>query len=208
MTRFAALALERVLNGAVRLDPELGERFQTFAGRVLAVELKDTRIRITLGCDGNGAWRAQTDPGRTPDLLVRGPLPALLAAPALVRSNASLDAYHRLGIEFEGDLEIARRLQQTLMSYTFDWEELLSRLMGDLAAHQLAGGLRAVAGASSAARDTMARNIGEQLQYGLSLLPARAETEAFLRDVDQLRSDVDRLTERLRCLAENPHAPG
>jgi ubiquinone biosynthesis protein UbiJ len=208
MTHFVARALARVLNGAVHLDPELGKRFQALAGRVLAIELKGAGTHIMLGCDGNGVWRAQTDPGRTPDLLIRGPLPALLAAPALVRSKADLDAYHRLGIEFEGDLEIARLLQQILTSYPFDWEELLSRLMGDLAAHRLAGGLRAVAGASSAARDATARNVAEQLQYGLSLLPARAETEAFLHDVDELRADVDRLAERLRCLAEDPRASG
>lgn len=208
MMQAATFAMERALAAATRLDPDLAARLSEFAGHRIAIALSGSRT-VVFQCREDGTWLADTgDAAAPPDLLIRASLPALLAAPALIRSGAGVESYGRAGIRFEGDLELARRLRGTIASFTFDWEELLSRAIGDLAAHRLGNGVRTLANVMSAARDATGRNITEQLQYGLSLLPARTEVEAFLRDIDRLRSDVDRLAARMRILAEEHGAPG
>ncbi|MHB1950738.1 MAG: ubiquinone biosynthesis accessory factor UbiJ [Acidiferrobacteraceae bacterium] len=205
MTTPLAFALEQAFAAATRLDPELAARFRQFAGRRVSISLRGVPATV-FQCSGSGTWRAATDDSAPADLVIRASLPAALALPTLVRSGADLGSYRRAGIEFEGDLELARALRRTVASFTFDWEELLSRAVGSLMAHRIGNGVRACAAAMAAAHDSAARNAAEQLQYGLALLPARAEVEAFLRDVDHLRSDVDRLAARVRILAEEDGA--
>lgn len=207
MMRAATFAIEQALTAATRLDPDLAARFSEFGGRRIAICLPGSRS-VVFQCRRDGTWLADADDSGTPDLLIRASLPALLAVPALIRSSAGVEAYGRAGIRFEGDLELARRLRGTIASFTFDWEELLSHAIGDLMAHRVGNGVRSFANALSAARDAIGRNITEQLQHGLSLLPARIEVETFLSDVDHLRSDVDRLAARVRILAEQYRAPG
>ena len=78
-----------------------------------------------------------------------------------------------------------------------DWEEELSRLVGDVAAHRLGSVARGLADWGLKAADTLALDAGEFLTEESRQIPTRYELEEFLDAVDTMRNDVDRLEARL-----------
>jgi ubiquinone biosynthesis protein UbiJ len=85
-----------------------------------------------------------------------------------------------------------------------DREEQLSRLTGDVIAHQLGNTARRTASALRHGRRTLEQDLGEYLQEELRLLPTRIETENFSTDVSRLVMDTDRLAARIRRLQAPP----
>ena len=81
-----------------------------------------------------------------------------------------------------------------------DWEEQLSKLTGDIIAHQLGNAARHGRRAFRFGLDTLEKDSGEYLQEELRLLPTRIETENFSDEVSRISMDVDRLAARLKRL--------
>ena len=80
-------------------------------------------------------------------------------------------------------------------------EEELSRLLGDVPAHQLGGLARSALGWLRRGVRTSADNLAEYLAHERRDLVPRAEAQGFLHDVDTLREDADRLEARVNALA-------
>ncbi len=106
----------------------------------------------------------------------------------------------RRGVEIRGDAAIAQRFRELGMLLRPDLEEALARVIGDVPAHQIGRFSRlAFSWGQRAAATTMA-NISEYLAHERRDLVPRNEGEQFLRGVDTLREDVDRLEARLDLL--------
>ncbi len=111
-------------------------RLAPFAGKHARISMPPWQLRLRVAEDGRfamGADEAAADvdialPSETPILAVQG-LEKLL---------------HQARIE--GNAKFASELSDVLRNLRWDYEEDLSRLVGDIAAHRLAGGLAAFAG--------------------------------------------------------------
>jgi ubiquinone biosynthesis protein UbiJ len=94
-------------------------------------------------------------------------------------------------------LHTAERFAALLKHARPDLEEELSHWIGDVAAHELG---RAAANAGAWFRRAAAAlrmNTAEYLQEESRALPAALEAQAFYRDVERLRDDVERAAARL-----------
>ena len=100
-------------------------------------------------------------------------------------------------VHIEGDAEVAQKFRDLLRQARPDFEEELSRVIGDVAAHQVASVARGFLDWGRAASSTFAGNVAEYLQEEGRDVPARAEVEEFLEGVDELRESADRLEARL-----------
>lgn len=103
-------------------------------------------------------------------------------------------------VHIHGDAEVAQTFSELLKHARPDLEEELSRLIGDVAAHQLGNVARSAVGFARRAADTLAQNIAEYLQEEGRDLPTRTEADEFIAGVDTLRDDVDRAEARLNLL--------
>jgi ubiquinone biosynthesis protein UbiJ len=110
-------------------------------------------------------------------------------------------------VEIRGDVEIAEKFQELLRLLTPDLEEELALLVGDVPAHRAGQLVRGTLRWSRSALDALWRDIGEYASHERRDLVSRPEGEAFLRDVDALREDVDRLAARLELLERRAAAP-
>ena len=81
-----------------------------------------------------------------------------------------------------------------------DWEEQLSHLVGDAAAHQVGNLVRDTLQWGAKSVDTLGRDLTEYLQEESRQLPQRDEVNKFLAAVDVLRNDVERLDARVKRL--------
>lgn len=167
-----SLALNRLLDA----EPWARERLAPFAGQ--AVELRTgpfPSLRFTI--------------------LPGGRLEAGGEAPALVVTWSMTHP-----VELTGDEKLAAEVRLLLRHLRWDFEEDLSRLVGDVAAHRLAEGARALAAWPADA----ARRLGESLaDYAVEekrMLVGRAELEEFRAALARLDQALERLDERVRRL--------
>ena len=103
-------------------------------------------------------------------------------------------------IQVEGDTDLGQAFNELLSSVDIDWEELLSRAVGDIAAHQIGNTLRGARRWAQRAGKSLSLDTTEYLQEEAGHLPTRVEVDRFLDDIDTYRSDVDRLEARIQRL--------
>jgi ubiquinone biosynthesis protein UbiJ len=158
-------------------------------------------------------WRVQLT--AVPDRLMldRHPLAPGIAAisgsplslMALARENPQ-DVIRRGDVVITGDGAIASRFQELLQLLRPDFEEPLSRLIGDVPAYGLGSLLRRAMGYANDSSSTVARNVGEYFTHERRELVTRSEAGEFLDGVDSLREQVDRLEARVAALESRPGA--
>jgi ubiquinone biosynthesis protein UbiJ len=194
----AGLALlEGAINTALALDPETLARLGRLEGKVIAVELEGAGVTLFLLPDGRG-FRLMGHYEGEPDTRLRGtPL-------ALLRLNGGKpgEGLFSGAVKIEGDVELGQRVQRILGGLDIDWEEHLSRLTGDVVAHQIGNAVRGLLRWSEQAAASLGRGFADHVQEERRDLPPRWEVEEFLAGVDELRSAVDRLEARLRRLEQ------
>lgn len=186
------VGLEAALNPLLRADPEIPPRLAALDGTVIALVMEGSGLTFYLLPGANGI-RVLDEYEGEPTVRIRG------APLALARQWFG----QRVGggeIVVEGDVTVGREFQTLLARLEFDWEELWSRILGDVAAHHVGRFWRGLRGWRQQAGDTLWRDGGEYLQQELRALPPRPAVEQFLSAVDTLRDDVDRLNARLERL--------
>lgn len=184
-----------MINRQIRAKTPARELCAQLNHRVMALRVANTTLAIYLTVDGDQVLLA-TDYCQEPDVVVSGSLLALrrLAGP-------DGDASIRDGeVELQGDAMIAQKFQKLLGYGRPDFEEELSVIVGDVAAHGIGEFVRGVGLWGREARATMQQNIGEYLQEESRMVPSRDEVDAFRGEVDTLRDDVARFEARLKAL--------
>ena len=186
-----ATGLETALNQLLRLDPDLPPRLAELVGAVIAIDLEGLGLSVYLQPDADGV-RVLTEYDGEATARIGG---TPLALARYWRGNPTANT-----LTIEGDAAVARQFQTLLTQLDIDWEEQLSRIMGDAAAHQLGQFWRGFRHWGRRSSQTLLRNGGEYLHYELRALPPRPAVEDFLSAVDVLREDADRLAARIARL--------
>jgi ubiquinone biosynthesis protein UbiJ len=166
-------------------------------GRALSLAADGTPLAFTMRVTGGRI--ELTERTGTADAEISGTPLALLSL-----AGANGERSLRAGaVRIAGDAEVAQKFRDLLRHAQPDAEEELSRMIGDVAAHQVAGFARALFDWGRRASNTLSTSIAEYLQEEGRDVPTRTELDEFLRDVDTLRNDVERLDARLqRVLAQ------
>jgi ubiquinone biosynthesis protein UbiJ len=184
-------------NRILRLDPESLQRLGDFEGKVIALAPASASAPTLYACPSAEGFQLLTAYDGLADVTLRGSLPAFVRL-AAGGSAAELMATTELTIE--GDLELGRRFQRFMAGLHIDWEEQAARVVGDIAAHKLGNIMRDVVAWRRRSTQALLADIAEYLQEESRVLAPSPRVEAFLRAVDQLRADADRLEVRLRQL--------
>ena len=190
--------IEEFGNRLLRLDPETLARLGELHGKVIRIEFVGPAKTLYI-LPSEAGLRLLAAHDAAPDVTLRGE-PAVFARLALGGATT------RAGeLQISGDLELGQRFQQVLRALDIDWEEHLSRRVGDVLAHQLGRAARGARAWQAQAARTLGMDVSEYLQEESRILPTRGEVEAFLDAVDGLRAGADRLEQRvarLRARAE------
>ncbi|MCK4586952.1 MAG: hypothetical protein KAU29_06400, partial [Gammaproteobacteria bacterium] len=83
-----------------------------------------------------------------------------------------------------------------------DWEEHLSHVTGDIVAHKMGNLVRGIFSWSKNTTEILGQDAAEYLQEESRELPNRREVDGFLKNIDTLRSDVDRMEMRVSRLKD------
>jgi ubiquinone biosynthesis accessory factor UbiJ len=100
-------------------------------------------------------------------------------------------------IQMAGDEALADTFRVLLLELRWDVEEDLSKFIGDVAAHRIVQTGRDAAAWQRDAAERVARNFTEYWTEEQPLIARRADFDAFARDVEALRAQLDALEARL-----------
>jgi ubiquinone biosynthesis protein UbiJ len=103
-------------------------------------------------------------------------------------------------VQITGDAEIAANYRVLLELARPDWEEELSRLVGDLPARRISLAAHAALSWARGFARTASANVAEYLQEESRTLVSKPEVAEFVAKVDELRETADRVEARLARL--------
>ena len=191
--------LEWALNRALAADPEVQERLEEVEGARVRIVVLPLSRPIEVAFSGNRIEVSRPEDSEDEEgagVVISGSGSALAAFLLERGARDSLPP----GLSVRGDLALATRLVRLARCYRFDWEEVLSRYLGDAAAHETARLSRAAGRWGLAAADTLARDVAEYLSEESGLVAGTAALARFCDAVDELRDDVERLEARIAGL--------
>jgi ubiquinone biosynthesis protein UbiJ len=196
-------AVEAWINRGTQGSPSAAGLLQRLEHTSLRVDIQgitSLRADVAAGRLALSAAESAEDPATPPaDARIGGSPFALLA---LARSGAAQASPGTARARVGGDAEIANLYRQLFAAARPDFEEELSRLLGDLPARRLSRFAQRAAGWMRRTHRTVGDNIAEYLQEESRDLVNRYELDEFLRGVDTVRETADRVEARLSRLEQ------
>ncbi len=193
----AASVMQSAFNRCLGFDSQSRERFAKLQGKVIAIELAGLGAKLFL-LPGAEQVEIRADYDGEADVTLSG-TPFAFARMGLADDSA--DSIFQGDVTLKGDSALGSRFGEIIKGLDVDWEEMASRVMGDVMAHKLGNMVR---GGIALGKENLAssqQTLTEYLQEELRQLPPREEVECFLNDVDTLRNGVDRAEARIKRLA-------
>jgi ubiquinone biosynthesis protein UbiJ len=133
-----ALALETAINQVLQLDIESPSRVNKLEGRLLQLDLEGLNISLFFTFK-HGNVRVAMDADATPDTTISGTPVALFSMAEPEEAEWGLPDSK---VQINGDASLARDLERIFSKLDPDWESPLSGMLGEVAGHQLAQGIR------------------------------------------------------------------
>jgi ubiquinone biosynthesis protein UbiJ len=124
----------------------------------------------------------------------------LKLSPGLMLRLAARDEAAWREVDATGDTDFAATINQLARNLRWDYEEDLSRVFGDIAAHRMAETGRTLRRWGIQSAEGVARSFTEYWTEELPLIVPARELETFNADVDALRDDVARIEKRVEIL--------
>jgi ubiquinone biosynthesis accessory factor UbiJ len=180
------------LNHLLRQNTWAAEKLRPHAGKNIRISVTPFSSTLTVDEAGEFGLAATDAPIDAEIQLGAGAALRLLFQPDLIGNAVTL----------QGDMELASAVGKVLQGLHWDVEEDLSRVVGDIPAHQLTQ-------TGDRIRQELGRKItslaGMFAEYWLEeqpLIAKQRHLEQFSRDVDTLRDDTERLAKRLEALEQ------
>jgi ubiquinone biosynthesis protein UbiJ len=196
----ALMAMEQAINATLALDPNTLRRLVRLNGKVIAIDILGTGVKVYLAPQTDGLRLMGHYDGAIDTTLRGAPLSLLRMS-----SGKAGEGLFSGEVTIDGDVETGQQLQRILHGLDIDWEEHISRLTGDVIGHQIGQTVRGFADFGRNALATFGLNLGEYLQEERNVLPANAQLAAFINEVDTLRMATDRLEARIKRLHHALH---
>lgn len=187
---FEPLALPAI-NRLLRTNSWALDKLSPHEGKSALLSCAPFALRVTVTGTGELAPAARE---AVPDVTIT-------LTPGLLLRAAARDEAAWRSARVTGDVEFAAAIDYVRCNLVWDYEEDLSRVFGDIAAHRMATAARQL---DSWGRTTLL-NLGQAAaEYATFERPVLASTHAvseFNREVDTLRDDAARLEKRIALLA-------
>ncbi len=204
-------SVEALLNRSIRESVQAMTLARRLNNTALQFDVEGLwRIRAAVSADALMLTAADDSPV---DASISGSLPAFLELFKSGTMGAStggrtLKGKGRVPAQIRGNAEIAGSYRELIALARPDWEEELSRLVGDVPARRLSKLVQAGLSWARKTRRTAGENLAEYLQEESRDLVNKPELEEFLLGVDQLRETADRVEARLARLEQRLKGTG
>lgn len=162
-----------------------------FAGKSVKVNIALLHTSFIVLENGSLAIAGETN---IPDASITIP-------PSLLLRLIAKDEAAKLQIKIEGDTHLATELAKVFSQMRWDYEDDLSKLVGDVPANKMGELSRNTVNTAKATTINLAEMLSEYWQEEKPMIAKKRHVEQFNGEVDTLRADVERLEKRLNKLS-------
>lgn len=187
-----AQAFAATFNHLLLQQPFAQQRLQRHAGKTLQLNLPPLSLLLTIDADGQVEVAAEGSPADA--TLGVSPLSMLHV---LAGSPMPSELVHTAG-----DSTLALDFGNVLQNLRWDAEEDLSQVFGDVLGHRIASFGASLFAQQKQAALSLAANFTEYWTEERPLIAKRQQVADFVRQVDLLRDDVERLDKRVARLQQ------
>ncbi len=203
------IPFESLINQCVTQDVKLSEELKKHCGKVLEIEVQTPALNIfVFFCestvrlsfvnaedglvDGHGKNTKASSDGK-----ISGSASALLGILLNHDSNRPLVNQN---IKIGGDSEFIQEIQLLFTNMEIDWQEPLSKLIGDIPTHSVDQLLKKLFAFTRDSARVITNNIDEYLHEESRIIPPLNQVDMFDQDLDSLKLKLDRLAARQRTI--------
>ena len=187
--------IETMANKSLTLDPVTIKRLAEHDGAVIQIDCIKPEFVSWLWIEKDGIRLAAFHEGSS-DARISGTLVSYMELAARRRSTFEDIA----GLETFGDEALVAELGNIHKDMELDWEAVICRYLGDVAGHGLSSGIRNVSNSVRSLFQQGVEQTPDYLREELNILPAVAAMDSFQEQLEQLKTSVDRLSEKISHL--------
>jgi ubiquinone biosynthesis protein UbiJ len=185
--------IEASINTALAYDPSSRQKIAALSD-ILAIELTSPSLCFYLRGKTDGVAVLSYNEAPVVTHLSGSPcaLLNLLKQPTNLANS---------GVSLVGSTALLQQWQGILQTLDIDWEEAISRVLGDIAGPLTASSIKSSAQWIQDQCSEQGRLISEYLPEEVKLTPSKPEAEKLFDNIGKLSTDVDRLGARLNALS-------
>ena len=170
---------------------------QPYAGKTVQFVIASIKANIVILEDGGLAIAGETNIADA----------SVCISPSLLLRLIAKDEAAKMQIVISGDMHLATDLAKVLSNMRWDYEDDLSKLVGDVSALKISQFGREAATGIKRNSILLAEMLSEYWQEEKPLIAKKRHVEKFNADVDTLRADVARFEKRLAKLSQANLSP-
>jgi len=201
-------ALEKTVSAALSMDPVAQQRIETLNGKVIKIHTHSPSVEVLLLFNNNGINLFVPDDNSEDEDELSISFDASLESTSfelikqLVKSHNPEKVLGAKSDELiiSGDTKLVEECRAIFRELDIDWEEPLSHLVGDIAAHQIGRRTRGFIRWAKKSVSTLKQDTQEYIQYETKLLIGEQEFADFSNEVMQLEQSVDKLENRINII--------
>lgn len=182
----------RLLQHLIAQNSWANAMLQPFADRSILFNVGLMSTALVILENGNLAIAGESN---IPDATVTVP-------PSLLLRLIARDESAKLNISIEGDTHLAAELAKIFSHMRWDYEDDLSKLVGDIPANRIGEFGRKTAFTLKETSTNLAEMLSEYWQEEKPIIAKKRHIEKFNTQVDSLRADTARLEKRLQKLTQ------
>ena len=197
LPNFVLSLIERVLNQALELDPQLSQKLSAVKHQRLVVEVRDWQQSIQLIYSDEQLHLYSALNNENADCMISADINTLLALknPAMLTQLIRQDK-----LDLQGDLNIAQTYSNAFSSLDIDWPEQLSNYIGDAPAQLLFQNLTMLKHQGAKAHSKISSMLTSLCQDELAVTIHPLELEQFKQKNRELKGQVAAVEQRINAL--------
>lgn len=188
---FKALAT-RLLQHLISQNSWANSILQPYAGKSVQIDIATISTALVILENGSLALAGETN---IADATATIP-------PSLLLRLLAKDEAAKMQISVSGDTHLATELAKVFANMRWDYEDDLSKVIGDVAAYKLGQLSRHTLQTVKETSTNLADMLSEYWQEENPLIAKKRHVDTFNTQVDTLRADVDRFEKRLNKLIQ------
>ncbi len=193
---FFLTALEKLVNSVLGMASDTDHLLVPLSGKAVKIHIDPPGLDIVMCFSEQGIQILENYPAEADVELSGSPV----AFGMMSFNGRPTRALFSGEVSMTGDSQVGHHFQQLFESLNIDWQQQLSRIIGTHAAQRITDFIGQGKQWFAETGDAMQEDVSEYLQEESKLLPAQAEADMLFDDVDQLRTDFDRIEARAKRL--------
>lgn len=196
-TKLLSILIDAI-NTYLRLDPESKSRLARLQGKAITIELLPFHVIFHCFFYSDHVDLQMNEETITRTKISGTPLQML----GVMMTKENRQRFFADDLRIEGDAELANEVIQLFDELTIDWQEQMSRVIGDVPTHQFGRLLNRATNWLRQTEQTFAQDINEYVHEEAAWFPTREALQDFFDSIDHTRMDVDRLEAKILRLQQ------